>query len=239
MRSTLNITPERARVLLSSIKELGGLSLEDLQQVTDSCHWRSYVPEQEIVRYQDPSTEVFFLVQGSLRVTHYSPSGHEVILCDLSAGEMFGELTAIDGLTRSALVVAKTDSITAFVSSSDFLKLLQSIPQFSLAILRRLTGQVRRLTHRVYDYSTLPVSARIHVELLRLAKTPPPPSNIGVISPAPTHTDIANTLSTHREAVTRELNKLARAGLIAKQGHELRILDMAELRRMVQKARNC
>jgi CRP-like cAMP-binding protein len=104
------------------------------------------------------------LVQGSIRVTHYSPAGHEVILCDLSAGEIFGELTAIDGNSRSALVVARTDSITALVSASGFRNLLQSIPQLSLAILNRLAGQLRRLTDRVYDYSTLPVSARIHVE---------------------------------------------------------------------------
>jgi CRP-like cAMP-binding protein len=235
----LKITPERARVLLSNIKECSGLSLEDLQKMSESCHWRRYVPEQEIVRYQDLSREVFFLVQGSIRVTHYAPSGHEVILCDVPAGEMFGELTAIDGLSRSALVVAKTDSITASVSASDFRNLLQSIPQFSLAILNRLGRQLRRLTDRVYDFSTLPVSARIHVELLRLAILNPNVPNTGVISPPPTHTDIANLLSTHREAVTRELNKLARAGLIAKKGDELHVHNMAELRKMIQKARGC
>jgi len=226
-------------VLLSNIKEFSSLSPEDLQQLAKSCRWRRHVQGQEIVRYDDLTTDTFFLVQGEIRVTHYSPSGHEVILCDLSAGEMFGELTAIDGLTRSALVVAKADSIVATVSSADFLKLLQSIPQLSLALLKRVTGQVRRLTDRVYDYSTLSVPARVHVELLRRAKLDPDRPDMGVICPAPTHADIANLLSTHREAVTRELNRLVRAGLIEKKGNELHLLNIAELSKMIQKARDC
>jgi CRP/FNR family transcriptional regulator, cyclic AMP receptor protein len=233
--ATLPITPERARVLLASIKEFNCLSSTNLDEVAKYCHWRRFAAGQEIVKYQDLATDTFFLVQGSIRVTHYSPSGHEVILCDLSGGEMFGELTAIDGLSRSALAVAKEDSITASVSAPDFLKLLQSMPQLSLALLKRLAGQVRRLN----DYSTLPVSARIHIELLRLAKLNPDTLNSGVISPAPTHADIANLLSTHREAVTRELSRLARAGLIAKKGNELHLPNIAELRKMIQKARGC
>ncbi len=234
---TLNITSERARVLLASIKEFNGLSSTDLDEVARHCRWRHYASGQEIVRYHDPTSDAFFLVQGSVRVTHYSASGREVILCDLLGGEIFGELTAIDGLVRSALVVAKADSIVASISAPYFLNLLQSNPQVSLIILKRLAGQVRRLTDRVYDYSTLSVSDRIHVELLHLAKTQAAAPNRGVISPAPTDTDIANFLSTHREAVNRELNKLAREELIAREGHELHILDMAKLRIMVQEAR--
>jgi predicted transcriptional regulator len=50
-------------------------------------------------------------------------------------------------------------------------------------------------------------------------------SNKGVIFPAPQHSEMANLLSTHREAVNRELNKLVREGLIAKNGHKLNILE--------------
>ena len=235
----LKIPIERAGVMLAMVKEFQDLPAADLEGVAENCQWHRYLPGENVIQYHDSTTNVFFILQGVLRVTYYSSLGHEVILCDLSAGEMFGELTAIDGRVRSALVIAKTDSIIASMSACQFLNLIQANPKVCISVLKRLTAQVRRLTDRVYDYSTLPVSARIHVELLRLAKTDAEASNLGIISPAHTHTDIANLLSTHREAVTRELNKLARAGLIAKQGHDLRILDMAELRRMVQKARDC
>jgi CRP-like cAMP-binding protein len=151
---------------------------------------------------------------------------------------MFGELTAIDGLARSALVVAKVDSIAASISSRDFLNLLQSHPQVSVAILKRVVGQVRRLTERVYEYSTQFVPERVQAELLRLAKALPGQPNGGLISPAPTDTDLASFLSTTREAVNRGLKTLEREGLI-KKGHEIHILNMAKLREMVQKSRGC
>ena len=54
------------------------------------------------------------------------------------------------------------------------------------------------------------------------------------ISPAPKHAEIASRISTHREAVTRELNELTRAKLIARRGSDLIIHDTALLESMVE-----
>ena len=109
--TTRNIPPDRASAMLAGIKEFQALSLEDLEAVARVCHWHRYEAGEEIVRYHDDSNSVFFIAQGEMRVTYFSMSGQEVILCDLPAGEIFGELTAIDGHSRSATVVAKTNSL--------------------------------------------------------------------------------------------------------------------------------
>ena len=114
---------------------------------------------------------------------------------------------------------------------------LYSNRQIAEVILKRLTGQVRRLTERVYDYSTLAVRNRIQSELLRLARNHMASANTAIISPAPTQTEIANLVSTHREAVSRELNKLVTSKLIMRQGHDLHVLDVAKLTEMVNAAR--
>ena len=236
-----DIPPERASTLLAMIGEFKDLQTKDLINLANCCHWHHYNAGEHIIGYRENTTHTYFIVQGEIRVTYFSSSGQEVILCDLAAGEIFGELTAIDGLARSALVVAKTDVVAASMSALDFVGLLQSNPQVSLAILRRLAGQVRRLTERIIEYSTLPVRHRIHIELLRRASRYTAADNTGVISPAPTHAEIANHLSTHREAVTRELNALARAKLVIRKQHELHILDMTRLKNMIEDEResNC
>ncbi|MCE7916182.1 MAG: helix-turn-helix domain-containing protein, partial [Nitrosomonas sp. PRO5] len=61
--------------------------------------------------------------------------------------------------------------------------------------------------------------------------------NTAIIKPAPTHAELACFVSTHREAVTRELSELARNRLIQRTGHELRVLDVERLRKMVDLAR--
>jgi DNA-binding GntR family transcriptional regulator len=54
-----------------------------------------------------------------------------------------------------------------------------------------------------------------------------------MIFPAPTHAELASRVSTHREAVTRGLGELARAGIIEKRGGTLVIRDVETLAAMV------
>jgi CRP/FNR family cyclic AMP-dependent transcriptional regulator len=69
-----------------------------------------------------------------------------------------------------------------------------------------------------------------------MARAIAPERNFAVISPAPTHAEIASRISTHREAVTRELNDLVRGKLIEKRGNDLFIGDVAMLESMVEDA---
>jgi hypothetical protein len=102
-----------------------------------------------------------------------------------------------------------------------------------LAVMKHLTGQVRSLTDRVFEFSTLAVRNRVQTELLRLAGEGAV-GNEAVLSPAPTHAEIASRISTHREAVTRELGWLEEKGFIAKEGRVLRVKNLAGLRRLVE-----
>lgn len=183
--TTRNISTERANAMLTGIEEFQCLSPRDIEIVATSCQWHRYEAENEIVRYHDNTNSIFFIAQGEIRVMYHGLPGQEVILCDLPTGEMFGELTAIDGHPRSATVIARTSVLLASMSALDFQNLVYSNQQVAETILKRLTGQVRRLTERIYDYSTLAVRNRIQVELLRLAKNHMVSPNAAVISPAP------------------------------------------------------
>ena len=233
--TTRHISSDRACAFLSVIKEFKNLSLANLEAIAQVCQWHRYETNEAIVRYHDDSNSVFFITQGEVRVNLYSMSGKEVILCDLPAGEIFGELTAIDGQLRSASVVAKTSSLLASISSSAFQELIFSNRQIAAAILQRLAAQVRRLTERVFESDTLKVPNRIRAKLLHLARTQTTVSNnMAIISAAPTHVELANLIGTHREAVTRELNDLKKEHIITYKDHEIHILNVARLAEMVE-----
>src|SRR5262249_9120861 len=152
--------------------------------------------------------------------------------------EVFGEFAAIDGKSRATDIVSVTDALIASMSADLFWDVLRRYEPVCAATLRRLTGIARAAVQRVVELSTLPVRSRVHSELLRLASNGAPGRNraIAVIDPAPTHAEIASRISTHREAVTRELNSLARANLIEKRGTALIIRDTGALANMVQDA---
>jgi CRP-like cAMP-binding protein len=113
-----------------------------------------------------------------------------------------------------------------------FHDVLQSHPAVLFAALRHLTTQIRALTERVFEFSTLAVRNRVHAELVRLARDHG--GSEALIRPAPTHSEIASRISTHREAVTRELSRLEGLGIIAREGRTLRVKDLARLEAMVE-----
>ena len=147
---------------------------------------------------------------------------------------MFGDLSAIDGKPRSATVVALTDSLIVSMSADTYWDALKRYPEVCAESLKELTSLIRLLCERVVEFSTLGVKSRIYAELLRLANKHPQEDNSAEISPAPTHADIASRVSTHREAVTREMSHLTQIGVIERSSGTLMICDVAELDRMAQ-----
>jgi len=211
-----------------------GLAPEVITMLSRRCRWRHYGAGQTILQRQDESRDVFFIVRGRVCANYHSASGREVRFTDLAAGDMFGEFAAIDGEPRSSDIVSVTDTVIASMSAGQFWEILRQHEGVCAAILRRLTQIARAHQQRVVEFSTLPVRSRLHAELVRLARGSGSDKRAAVISPAPTHAEFASRISTHREAVTRELNELARAKLIEKRGSDLIVRDVAMLESMVE-----
>jgi CRP/FNR family transcriptional regulator, cyclic AMP receptor protein len=189
---------------------------------------------QTLLTRGERSTQVFAVIEGRLNVVLYSASGREVSLRELAAGEIFGELAAIDGEERCANIVAVTDARVTAIRRIDFVAAIHASPEVSDWILRSLVLQVRGLTEKLFEMSALHIQARLHSELLRLARSA---SATGQqeISPAPTHAELANRIGTHREAVTREMRVLSERNIIRCGRRRLEFLDIAELQASVEK----
>ena len=223
---------------LAGIDGFRDLSHEERTAIAQKGSAEKYSTQTLILSHRDQDSDVFMIISGQVRATHYSRNGKEVTFRELGAGELFGELSAIDSKPRSAHVVTLAESLIGRLSSEAFWEVLRSHPSFAALMLQKLTGQVRLLTDRVVEFSTLGVKNRIHAELLRLAREHDHADNRAEISPVPTHADIASRVSTHREAVTRELNGLIQTGLLEKKKRTLTVTDMVQLTKMVEEVGN-
>jgi CRP/FNR family cyclic AMP-dependent transcriptional regulator len=217
---------------------LEGLSAERLEAIARECAWRSFEPGQRIISRDAPDRDLYLIVSGRVRVTTYSAAGRQVTFRDFGAGQHLGEVAAIDGMPRSADVVALDSALLASLPAASFRRLLREEPAIAERLLRDFAGLVRRLSERVIDLSTLGVHQRLHAELLRLAREAGVRGNRARIDPAPKHADLASQVSTYREQVTRELSALARAGVLGKDGRALVVLDVARLEKMVEEVRS-
>ncbi len=223
---------------LRGIALLEGLSAERLEALARICAWRNYRAGKRIISRAAADRDVHLIVSGRVRVTTYSAAGRQVTFRDIAAGELFGEVAAIDDMPRSADVVALESALTASMPPAAFRKLLREEPAVAERVLRRLASLVRRMSERVIDLSTLGVHNRIHAELLRLARESGVKQNIARIDRAPKHADMASQVSTYREQVTRELSALAKAGIIRRDGRALLIRDVRRLETLVEEVKS-
>jgi len=210
------------------------LDASDRAAIARRCDGATFAAGANIVLQRDERTDVFFIVSGTVRVTFHSKPGKEVQFRDQSAGESFGELSAIDREPRSAEVAALTDVFVGSIKANDFLDIATLYPAVGVKVLQQLASMVRSLSDRVVELSTLGVANRVHAELLRLARAHGVSGNAADIDPAPTHAELASRVSTQREAVTKEIGRLVRHGILARERGSLRITDVARLERMVQ-----
>lgn len=181
------------------------------------------------------STDIYFVLDGSFAVLVYSAAGREVSMRSLRVGDTFGELAAIDGLPRSATVVAETDARVAALRREEFLHCIETCPGAAMWLARMLAAKVRDMSERLFEISALNVPARLHCELLRLARTSTRRDPV-ILDPAPTHAELANRIGTHREAVTREISELVKIRVVRAGRRTLEFLDLPRLEHLVGQA---
>jgi CRP/FNR family cyclic AMP-dependent transcriptional regulator len=213
--------------------ELGG---DGAAALAAACSVRDYGAGELVLGHNDTTFDVFLLVSGKLQVNLYSADGQRVGFHEMGGGGMFGEISAVDGLPRSVSVEAATACRVAMLPRQRFLAMIQENPGFAMAVARQLAAHVRRLTTRVFEFSTMAVRQRLRAELLRQAQMEPADS--AVIDPVPTHAELASRISTHREAVSREMAWLDSHGLVVKKGKTLAIPSVARIRALIEESWN-
>jgi len=212
-------------------RSLPDIALRDFEQ---HCILRSWGTGEQIVAQDDNSNHVYFVISGKARVAVYSSMGKLVAFRELATGDFFGEFAAFDNKPRSATVETLVPCVTASASPEDFRRLVNENPPLSIDLILHLIAQVRHLTERVYEFSALGVNNRIHAELLRLAQINLNSDGGATIKSAPTHSEIALRVSTHREAVTRELGRLSRKGVVVRNGKNLVVENVGQLSLLVE-----
>jgi CRP/FNR family transcriptional regulator, cyclic AMP receptor protein len=228
------VTPHEREAALGRIAILAGLSAAAIARLAAACRWRQYRAGGLIVSHRDPSTDLHMLAAGRVRVSIYSSDGTAVIFTDIRPGEVFGEIAALDRGPRSASVEAIEESTVASLTAAEFERLLLDEPRVAVATMRLMAAEIRRLSQRVHEFSTLGVQNRIDAELLRFVGDEATNKTDVLLSPSPSLAEIASRVTTHREAVSRELSRLAGLGIVRREGADLRIVDLPRLAQLVR-----
>ncbi|MFN3262578.1 MAG: Crp/Fnr family transcriptional regulator [Pikeienuella sp.] len=200
------------------------------------CRWRHFEAHELIVDYGDESNDVIFIISGQVRVLMSSAYGRHVILNHLDKGDFFGEMSAIDGRSRSASVIALYNSEVCVMPGEVFMEIATTIPAVAKRTMEKLTERVRTINERLAEQAFLTARQRLCAELLRQSRPRAGHPGQRIVSPPPIQEDLANLISSRREVVSRELSALTKDGVIERSRGGLILSDVEELSRRVEEA---
>jgi len=167
------------------------------------------------------SDMLYVIVSGRVKVLVSSPRGEELVVVVLGPGEQLGELSVLDGTSRSASAVALDDVELLCVPGEALLAFLRKSPAASLALAQELAGRLRRMTIISADLVFLDLPRRLAKLLLAGAE------GSGIQSLV--QSDVAAQLGVTRQSLNRSLQRLQERGWVAVHRTRVEVLEPAAL----------
>jgi CRP-like cAMP-binding protein len=179
----------------------------------------------------DFSNRVVLLVSGRVKVSSFSADGRETVLGYRGAGDVLGELAAIDGDEHLATVTVVDDGTALVIPAERFLAALAEQPGLALVLLRSIVGRLRDADRKRAEFTALDVVGRVAHRLVELAERYGDASGDVIRIDLPiSQRELAGWVGASREAVNKALQQLERRGLISAERRHLTVLDLDGLR---------
>jgi len=216
--------------LLRKVSLFADLSDEELERLAQSTHRRSFAEDMIIFHKDSPGESLYLIESGRVRIFVLSESGQEISVNIYGPGEVFGELSLLDGLPRSAGAIALEHTVTLALHRTDFVRLLEANPHMAMNILKVLSARVRYTTVYAESLAFLDVYGRVASKLLELADRYGVEREGTEIGLRLTQSELATWVGATRESVNKVLGTFRELGLIDITSQRITILDTPGLR---------
>jgi CRP/FNR family transcriptional regulator, cyclic AMP receptor protein len=236
------------------MRRTGDLLLEDGHRLLMECPL--FKPLEEEVRHQLAARarrcrfragEVIFhmgsegqsmmaVLTGRVRISIPSPQGKQVVLADLPGGEIFGEISLLDGRGRSADATALTNCDLVALSRRDVLPILKQHPEVCLTVLEVVCLRLRDADERMTDVLFFNAPVRLAKIILRGAiGRGEAGGSDACLKVALSQGELGNMAGVRRERVNHCLRDWQKRGIIQLKDGWIVILKPAMLEEMVQR----
>jgi CRP/FNR family transcriptional regulator, cyclic AMP receptor protein len=233
-------TPETTVELLGRVPIFSGLSRPELARIADVAVRRTYPAEVVILREGDRGDTCYVMRSGRARVTRQHPDGRAITLTNIGPGEIFGELAMFGGEVRSATVQAIEDVEAVAILADDLKSLLKGHPEITVKLLGTFAAKLRDANERIARQSFQKVSSRVAGVLASLIETGSGTSTVrsadgqgADIAIRSTQADLAQLAGASREATSRFLADLQRAGVVTCRRGRVIVHDPEALHRYI------
>ncbi|KTD67846.1 cyclic nucleotide-binding protein [Legionella steelei] len=136
--------------ILKSSELFSNLSDTQLVQLVSLCHQEHFENGDFLINEGDCPGPCFLIVSGRVQVYRERGYDRKWQLAELGPGAILGELAIIDGLPRSASIVALEDTEALAIDEEDFKKMMENNPLIALNLLPHIAKILRRTQDELY-----------------------------------------------------------------------------------------
>lgn len=217
----------QARDLIARFPMFHDLAPVYIERLLSEVRWINLARGEVLFNRGDHTLGFYILAGGQVKLGFSSAQGTEKIIDIVTPGKSFGE--AITFLDRPAPVTAQAtqSSTLILVPRKTLLSILHEDPSVACSMLAGLSAKMHHLVNSIESISLLSGTQRLIGYLLQLSSLSPDATIVTLTS---TKANIASLLNISPETLSRIMQKLTEAGLIAVYGKDIDILDMDALR---------
>ena len=111
--------------------------------------------DQEVICHQGEPGDCMYVIQSGRAVVVREEARVEVIVGELTAGDVFGEMAIFDRQPRSAGVRAKGKTRVLTLDKRAFLRRVHEDPSLAFRILQKMSLRIRNLNEEISRLSRL------------------------------------------------------------------------------------
>ncbi len=213
-------------------EELSNVQMQHIDKLTSMAQLQK---DQPIYFPSQPSTNIYFLKEGHVKLFQLSDDGREFILDILGPGEIFGELALTDEGRMQDFAAALDGALICTMKKNDFETMLRKNPEMNLRLTKWIGLRLRRFEEKVNDLVFKDAPKRIISFLLRYAEDfGKIKGGIVTIPTFLSHQEIAFLTATSRQSVTTVLNDLREKGIIEFNRRQLQVLSLSKLQSLAR-----
>jgi CRP-like cAMP-binding protein len=217
---------------LRKVPLFAGLDTAELSSIASVAQRRSFEPRAVIVQQADPGGELFVIVEGHVKVISAGIDGRDSALNIMGPGDVFGEVSLLDGGPRSATVAALDPCVLLGIRREAFLRVLESSPRIAIELLKVMSGHLRKLTERSEDVAFLRVGGRLAKRVAAIAERYGERRADGSLR-VPfklSQQEIGDLVNATRESANKQIKLWEDGGLISQDHGHLVVNDLERLR---------
>lgn len=216
---------------LENLNLFDGMDKSEMKMVEEQTKMKEIEKGQYLYFPEDPSTSVFFLKKGRIKIGSYSEDGRESIRAVLNPGEIFGELSLIGEEKRNDFAQAIDDEVlVCAMGMRDMERMMEGNTKLSIKVTKLIGLRLKKTETKLNDLLFKDARQRIvdFVKTMAIEQGQKVGDEIMVKHPF-THQDIANLTASSRQTVTTVLNDLKEKDLLYMERKKFLIRNIDKL----------